>query len=466
MIIELIIISRLPELYLKFMFAKTVIQKAKFAGYLLLQLFLLFFFNLNFPAQSLKSKSKPVPVQKLSKADDAFLEDLSKRSFQYFREQSDAKTGLTLDRTLTNGTPKTVKEGYQVASSAATGFALTGLCVAADRNWIKKKAARERARTTLQFYADKSFEEHGWFYHFVNQATGERHRKSEISSIDTALLLGGVLSVRQCFKDDREIVRLATKIYDRVDFGWMLNGDKYLLSHGLRPETGFIKNRWGTFSEHPILYVLAIGSRKFPIPAESWFAWKRNWIEFGEYKFLSGGAPLFIHQFPQAWLDLRNRKESREPFMNYYENSINATRAHKDFCLSLSKEFPGYTENVWGITASDSQKGYVAWGGPPRHRRIDGSVVPCAAAGSLMFTPDISLAALKEMKTKFGDKIYGKYGFADAFNPSNGWVNPDVIGIDIGITLLSAENLRSGKVWYWFMQNKEITDALDKIGLK
>jgi hypothetical protein len=417
-------------------------------------------------AQKNAGKFKPTPVERLSKEDDAFLEDLSKRSFQFLWEQSDPKTGLTLDRARTDGTAKIVTEGYKVASSASTGFALSGLCIAADRHWIQKKEAKERARNTLRFYADRSFQEHGWFYHFVNQANGERHRNTEISSIDTALLLSGILTVRQCFKDDKEIVRLATKIYHRVDFEWMLDGDKYLLSHGLRPETGFIKTRWAKFSEHPILYVLAIASPKHPIPAESWYAFERVVTEFGDYKYFSSARALFVHQYPQAWLDLRNRREARAPFINYYENSVTATRANRDFCLSLAKEFPGYTENIWGITSSDSEKGYRGWGGPPRDPRIDGTVVPCAAAGSLMFAPDITLPALKAMKAKFGDKIYGKYGFADAFNPNNGWVNGDVIGIDIGITLLSAENLRSGKVWYWFMQNNEITDALDRIGLK
>lgn len=406
------------------------------------------------------------PAANITKEDDRFLDDLSRRSFMYLWEQSHPETGLTLDRAQTDGTKRVVREGYSVASGAATGFALTGLCIAADRKWVTRVQALDRAKKTLRFYAERSPHKQGWFYHFVNYETGARHRTTEISSIDTALLLGGVLSVKQCFKKDREIVRLADAIYDRVDFPWMLDGDKHLLSHGWRDETGFIKIRWARFSEHPILYILAIASRTKPVPAESWFAWERNPAEFGPYKWFSGPAPIFIHQFPQAWLDLRGRKDSREPRINYYENAITATKAHKSFCLSLASEFPGYTESIWGMTASDSQRGYVAWGGPPRHARTDGTVVPCAAAGSLMFTPDISLPALKEMKAKFGDKIYGRYGFADAFHPTNGWVNPDVIGIDIGITLLSAENLRSGNVWKWFMANKEIVATLDKIGLK
>jgi hypothetical protein len=143
-----------------------------------------------------------------------------------------------------------------------------------------------------------------------------------------------------------------------------------------------------------------------------------------------------------------------------------ATRAHKAFNLSLAKEFPGYTDSVWGITASDSRQGYVAWGGPPRTKEIDGSVVPCAAAGSLMFVPDIAMPVVREMRRRFGDRIYGRYGFADAFHPTDGWVNPDVIGIDVGITLLSAENLRTGHVWQWFMRNPEIPAALARASLR
>jgi len=128
-------------------------------------------------------------------------------------------------------------------------------------------------------------------------------------------------------------------------------------------------------------------------------------------------------------------------------------------------KFTASTENVWGITASDSPRGYVAWGGPPRHPAIDGSVVPAAAGGSLMLAPDITLPVVREMRQRFGERVYGLYGFADAFNPNTGWVNPDVIGIDLGITLLSAENLRTGRVWSWFMRNEEIQRAMEAAGV-
>jgi hypothetical protein len=287
-----------------------------------------------------------------------------------------------------------------------------------------------------------------------------------LSSIDTALLLAGVLTVRSCFSGDQEIVALADKIYDRVDFQWMLNGDPYLLSHGWRPESGWIPNRWHDYSEQMVLYLMAIGSRTKPIPPQAWYAWERTWYEYGKFRYLAAVSPLFIHQFSHAWVDFRGRRERRPPYVDYFDNSIQATRAQRQFFMDvLRKDFPKYGPNMWGLTASDYQGGYIAWGAPPRHPATDGSVVPCAPAGSLMFAPDITLAALRNMKEQYGDKVYGKYGFADAFNPHNGWVNRDVIGIDLGISLLSIENLRSGKIWYWFMQNDEIRRALRRVSL-
>lgn len=424
----------------------------------------------NLPVQAKDEKIEdapktPVPAAQIEAADDVFLEDLSKKTFQFFWEHSNPKTGLTLDRARTNGdAPKPGEDHYKVASIAATGFALSGYCAAAERKWITPAQARTRTRATLDFFANRAVHKNGWFYHWMDAETGERRWRSEISSIDTALLLGGVLTAKQCFADDAEIVRLADAIYQRVDFQWMLNGDAYLLSHGWRPESGWIKNRWADYSEDKILYLLAIGSPTKPISPRAWYAWERNWQEYGGYRYLAAVSPLFIHQFSHAWVDFRGRRERRPPYVDYFENSVKATRVQRQFSIDvLSKEFPTYSANIWGLTASDSARGYVAWGAPPRHEAVDGSVVPCAAAGSLMFAPDITLAALKEMKNRYGDEIYGRYGFADAFNPQTGWVNPDVIGIDLGITLLSAENLRSGKNWFWFMRNPEIRLAMKRV---
>jgi hypothetical protein len=406
-------------------------------------------------------------AQRQASKDEAFLEDLSRRTFLYFWEQSDPRTGLVLDRARTTGERHAESHpSHNIASSGATGFGLTALSIAAERGWIKEGEARERVRATLDFFARRATHKNGWFYHWMDLETGERRWQSEISSIDTALFLAGVLTARQRFGADREIVRLATQIYERVDFKWMQGEGSLLLSHGWRPETGFLKPLWDTYSEQTILYLLAIGSPTHPISPQAWRMWRRNWITYAGYTYISGAPPLFIHQYSHAWVDYRNRREKDGPRINYFENSVKATRAHRAFCIDLAREFPAYSENIWGITASDSAKGYVAWGGPPRDPAIDGTVVPCAPAGSLMFTPDIALAALVEMRAKYGERIYGHYGFADAFNPNTGWVGPDVIGIDLGITLLSAENMRSGNVWRWFMRNPEIPRAMRLIGLE
>jgi hypothetical protein len=417
------------------------------------------------PGSHASLKFSSAGAAKLSLQDELFLEDLQHRSFNYFWEQANPETGLVPDRARIDGTALDANH-LNVASIAATGFGLTALCIAAERGWIKRTEARLRARNTLRFFADRAFQEHGWFYHWLDARSGERRWQSEVSSIDTALLLAGVLTVRQYFGEDRETRALATKIYERVDFRWMLNGHPRLLSHGWKPETGFLKPRWDTYSEDTILYLLAIGSSRHSISPASWKAlWRDRYRYEGYAYFTTIGVPLFMHQYAHAWIDYRNRRETSGDQIDYFDNSIKATLAHRAFCVNLAHEFPGFGPAVWGVTASDSAKGYLAWGGPPRDPEIDGTIVPSAAGGSLMFTPELSTAALRAMQEKFGARVYGKYGFVDAFNPNNGWVDTDVIGINVGIILLSAENARSGNIWKWFMRNEEIPRALTSVGL-
>jgi hypothetical protein len=406
------------------------------------------------------------PQYALTSADDAFLEDLSRRSFRYFAEQADPGTGLVRDRARARADAAPAPgPNADVASIAATGFGLTGLCIAAQRGWMEASAARARALATLRVFAERAPHERGWFYHWMDARTGERRWQSEVSSIDTALLLAGVLSARQCFGEDAQIGRLAGFLYERVDFPWMLAGDPGLLSMGWKPETGFLASRWDGHYEQPLLVLLGIGSPTRALAPASWLAWPRAWVEYAGYRYVAGASPLFVHQYSQAWVDFRGRRDRGPPHVDYFANSVAATRAHRLFCIGLARRFPRYSEDLWGITASDSARGYVAWGGPPAHPAIDGSIVPCAAAGSLMFAPDIALPALRRMRERFGNETYHRYGFADAFNPATGWIGPDVIGIDVGITLLSAENLRSESVWRWFMANAEIPRAMDRAGL-
>ena len=401
----------------------------------------------------------------LKPEDRQFLDDYSKRSFRYFWEHANPRTGLVLDRAHMDGSGA----GNNVASIAATGFGLTALCIGADRDWVPKEQARQRALATLRYLWMHAFHDHGWFLHFLDADSGERRLRSEISSIDTALLLAGVLTAEGYFSNDREIHTLTKQIFERVDFVWMLDGNPLILSHGVRPGSGFLDARWSTYSEASILYLMAIGSPRHSIPADSWYSWLRPEVRFEEWKFVSGG-PLFTHQFAHAWVDFRHQRDGDPSFLDYFQNSQIATYAHRDFCISLQSRFGEYGPNMWGVTASDSPQGYISWGATTSLSPINGTLVPCAAAGSLMFAPEICLPVLREMYNVYGDKIYQRYGFTDAFNPNwkdqKLWVNTDVVGIDIGITLLSIENLLNRSVWRWFMRSQYIQSAMERVGFR
>lgn len=393
-----------------------------------------------------------------SAQDEAFLEDLSHRAFQFFWEHSHPATGLTLDRARNDGSLEPRQP--TMASIAATGFGLSALAIGAERKWVTRADAAERVRLTLRTFESKLENHHGWYFHFLDSASGARFRDTELSSIDTTLLLAGVLTVRSYFHADAEISKLATELYRRVDFPWMLNGHPHLLSHGWKPESGFLPYRWDWINEGILLYALAIASPSHSISAESWYAWKRTPLVYDGMEVVSNSS-LFTHQYPQAWLDLRGQCDGAPSHLNYFENSTRATEINRAFCVDLAKEFPkSYSGERWGISASDGEHGYYGWGNPPRREDIDGTLVPCAPAGSLMFAPDLCLRDLQKMREDFGDRIWGRYGFVDAFNPTTGWTDPDVLGIDLGISLLSAENLRSGFVWKQFMANPEMRNFL------
>ncbi len=396
----------------------------------------------------------------ISPSDDAFLEDLSRRAFLFFWDQGDPGTGLVLDRARTDGSQAPGRTA-DVGSIASTGFALTALCIAAERRWMNPGELLERVRNTLRHLAYEQEHVRGWYYHFVNRKSGERVWKSELSTIDTAILIAGVFTAQQYFESDAEIYRLAKDIYERIDFTWMLDPRSGYLRMGWKPESGFLRGEWVDYNENPILHILALGSPAHAISPKTWFAFARDPVEIGPYRYC-GAGPVFTHQFPQAWLGLRGLRDG-SPIRDYFENSVTATYAHRERCLELRGMYPAYSENLWGFTPSDSEIGYIIWGSPGSRRDVDGTVVPCAAGGSLMFAPEICLPALRTMHNQFGEYIYGRYGFADAFHPASLWVNPDVLGLDAGITLLSAENLRTGHVWEWFMAAAPIRRAVDRL---
>ena len=385
---------------------------------------------------------------------DAFLNDLEQRAATFFYEQASVRTGQVRDRARSDG-----KEQRRVASIAATGFGLTGLCIADQRGYLPAAAIRERVRTTLDWHLHHATQEHGFLFHFMDIETGARLWKSEISSIDTALLLCGALTCRGHFQGagiEAEIRDLALALYERVDWPWMLQGE-LTYSMGWKPESGFLNARWSTYSELMMIYLLGMGSPTHPAPPRTWEAFARPYFNYDGLHYISNLAPLFIHQYSQAWFDFRGRHDR---YTNYFQNSGLATKAHKAFCLRLGAP---YSDQYWGVTASDSQAGYTPWGGPPMLGHVDGSVVPCATAGSLPFMPSDCLKVLMNLRTSY-PQAWGRYGFVDAFHPEAKWYDPDVLGIDQGIGMLMAENLRSGFVWKTFERNPEVGRALRLAG--
>lgn len=401
------------------------------------------------------SKGLPPPTH-LADDDERFLEELEKANFLYFWEQTSSQTGLVKDRCKVNGPDKTM-----VASIAATGFGLTALCIGHKRGYVELAEARNRALAALRFLWKKLPTHRGFFFHFANVETGERMWESEVSSVDTAILLCGILTCGQYFEPHSEVSRLAYDIFNRVDWTW-LSEDTTLLPNGWAPELGFLPYRWQSYSELMMIYLLGLGSSTYRLRPEAWTAWKRTTFEYDGLRYIGSFAPLFVHQYSQAWFDFRGK---RDRYADYFQNSVIATEVHRRFCLELAKEFPDYSEDLWGITASDSERGYVVWGGPPSTGPIDGTVVPSAAAGSLPFSPQPAMRVLRTIKDKY-PKAWNRYGFVNAFNPLKNWYDPDVIGIDTGITMVMAENARTGFVWDTFMKNPEAQRGMLNAGFK
>jgi hypothetical protein len=397
----------------------------------------------------------PPPPTSLSPEDDGFLDELERSSFCYFWEQASPQTGLVKDRANVRASDNGV-----VASIAATGFGLTALCIAHQREFLTTAEARGRVLTTLRFLWKKLPTHRGFFYHFANVNTGERIWDSEVSSVDTAILLCGILTCRQHFQHS-EVSLLAYNIFNRVDWTW-LSEDTALLPHGWTPEFGFLPYRWSGYSELMMMYLMGLGSFSHPLHVDAWKAWKRTTFEYDGLRYIGSFAPLFVHQYSQAWFDFRRK---RDQYTDYFQNSVIATEVHRRFCLELAKQFPSYSEDLWGITASDSKKGYVVWGGPPMIGPIDGTVVPSAAAGSLPFLPQPAMRVLRTIRNRYG-QAWSQYGLVNAFNPLANWYDSDAIGIDTGITMLMAENARTGFVWKTFMKNPEAQRGMERAGFQ
>ena len=417
---------------------------------------------------SARDRVQEVKTFKLGSDQQAFLEDLRRRCYHYFIDNADPVTGFVPDRAAFNQHSKST-----YSSAAACGFALASFSAVARTKWADANVAHASTLRLLKSLNSVAAHERGFLYHFFDNSTGRRNPHSEASSIDTAILLAGAMVAATTFADDKQIVQLANRLSDRVDWNWMLNGGKQF-SMGWTPEYGFLPSRWDRFSELTLLVLIAIGARKNSVPAECWSAWRRgDVLEYNGESFLSY-PPLFVHQYPHAFFDFKDFKSPSG--RSYWDNSVNAHLAQIDFMTELGKRYPDqlghYGEDLWGLTSSDSKFGYRDWGGPYRQghfepeRGIDGTIVPSAAAGGLPMVPEQALRTLMYQKETFKGRAYGHYGFVNAFNPRTNWFGNDVIGIDTGITLLMTENLLNGSIWSQFMQHEIAQRGFEGAGFK
>jgi hypothetical protein len=426
---------------------------------------------------------------------DPMLSDIEERTFRFFWETANPKNGLVPDRYPTPS----------FASIAAVGFALTAYPIGIERGYISREEAQERVLVTLRFF-DRVPSQHGFFYHYMDIESGARANDSEISTVDTALLLGGVLFCQSYFDTadarDTEIRKLSEDIYRRVDWKWAQVRPPAIVL-GWTPEQGFLAYDWHGYNEAMLVYLLALGSPSHAIDPKAWSMWTstydKYWGTLYDQTYLSF-APLFGHQYTHVWVDFRNIRDAymREHGLDYFENSRRATYTQRRYAIANPMDWQGYGKNIWGLSASDgpgpsrepylgkaiSYLRYAARGVAVGQVIDDGTIAPTAAIGSLPFAPEIVLPAMAEMYHRYGTSIYSTYGFLDAFNPSfrngethtaaamqpvsakgyAGWVDPDYIGIDQGPILAMIENYRGGLVWQIMRGNPYIQKGLERAG--
>lgn len=401
-----------------------------------------------------------------SREDNLFLEMVQKQLFRYFTDCTNPANGLVMDKALNLPRhEKAVDFDYAAASITGVGFALTAFPVGVERGFMSREAALNLTRRTLEFFLYEMEHKQGFFYHFVDMKTGLRAMNCEISSIDTAIFLAGALFAAQYFAEP-EIHELALSLYERVDWQWMRGDGKYI-SMGWTPEKGFIPASWDHYSEGILLYILALGSPTHPVAPELW-NFRRLWGKYKGHTHLIS-PPLFTHQFPMVWLDLKNK---RDQHADYFVSSTQATLANRQYSLDLRPSYSSFSENRWGLTACIGPHDYQAYGAPPNAAPADGTVAPAAAGCSIVFTPELSLSALREyyesteLSSDIKSRLIGRFGLSDSFNLDHDFVATEAFAINQGPLLLMIENARSGFIWEHFMKIPFIIKAMKKAGFR
>jgi hypothetical protein len=435
-----------------------------------------------------RSPAGLLPIVNPQGTDKEMLDSLLAATFLYFRDEVNPQTGLTVDKT----------QPHSPSSIAAVGLGLSASIVAVERALFSRDEAVARTLKVLRFLhsshqgpePDASGYQ-GFYYHFLDMRTGQRAWKSELSTIDTAILMAGILTAAAYFTldnaDEREIRELADNLYRRVDWQWALHGAA-TVCHGWKPESGFLPYRWDTgYSEALILYVLALGSPTFPIDPRGY----RQWISTFENQTIYGydhlyAGPLFIHQMSHQWLDFRGIHDdfNRKTGIDYFENSRRATYVQRQYAIENPLQFAHYGENNWGLTASDGPGpavlelngmrrvfyDYVARGAP--FGPDDGTISPWAVIASLPFAPEIVIPTARHAIERLNLKKHSRYGFDASFNPTfpetsrnpNGWVSPWIFGLNQGPIILMIENFQSGLIWNLVRKCPDITRGLMQAG--
>lgn len=397
----------------------------------------------------------------LAEKDQLFLDMVQKKAFDYFWDGFDDNTGLI-------GDPDKGKR----TSVATSGFGLSAYCVGIKRGWVTREEVYRRVLITLNSYHkdpnninDFCVEGlYGFFYHFINVETGQRHGKCEVSTIDTAILMAGILHVMEVFKGT-EVEELAKKIYLRAQWDKFID-KKGVLTGGWKPEEGIIGHYKG-YNEYSMVYLLGMGSPSYPISASSWDVYfsGNGGVFIKPYKdigaFLTPGGLMqphaYLYQFPACWYDFKGKEDN---YINHWDNAVNALKANKRYTNNWGAVYD-YPEELWGWTACAGRDGYIGFSKP-----YNGTLAPSAVVASLPFLPEESLRAAKYMYEKYGDRIFGKYGFVDSFNPMQDWYDDGFLGIDKGNEVLMIENFRSGMMWKEFMQNKYVIVGMQKAKMR
>jgi hypothetical protein len=416
---------------------------------------------------------------------DERLHALQRHTFEYFWSQANPANGLIGDNTASGDVP---------ASIAGVGMALSAYPVGAERGFVSRADAVERVLATLRFFWESPHGPErdatgykGFYYHFLGAETGRRAWKSELSTIDTAILLAGALTAAGYFdgatSGEQEVRELADALYRRADWNWARN-DGSAVTHGWRPERGFIKYRWTGYNEALILYVLGLGSPSHPLPEESYLAWTKTyrWKTLYGIEHLFAG-PLFIHQMSHMWIDFRGIQDEymRERGIDYFENSKRASYVQQRYAMRNPRGFEGYDENCWGVTASNGPGpatcevggverrfyGYTARGVP--FGLDDGTLAPWATVASLPFAPEIVLPALDHYFERYPEMVT-THGIACSFNPTlpsdsgHGWVSGGHFSLDQGPVIVMIENYRSGLVWRLMRECPYVATGLARAG--